>query len=89
MKKAFVSVKRQSRSIETPAFTRIFDEAYRNHYTNIKIKIERFAAHRTPLEYTQRHTPDITNLYYYIDTPRMALLSKAHFRRSLYKQTRF
>ena len=69
MKKAFISDKRQSRSIETPAFTRLFDEAYKDHYTNIKIEIERFAAHRTPLEYTQRHTPDITNLYYYIDTP--------------------
>jgi hypothetical protein len=66
MKKAFASDKRQSRSIETPVFTRLFDEAYRNHYTNIKVEIERFAAHRTPLEYTQRHTPDITNLHYYL-----------------------
>jgi hypothetical protein len=69
MKKSFMSDKRQSRSIETPAFTRLFDEAYKEWFTNIKIDIERFAAHRTPLEYTQLHTPDITNLYYYIDTP--------------------
>ncbi len=69
MKKAFASDRHQSRSIETPAFTRLFDEAYKNHYTNIKVEIERFAAHRTPLEYTQRHTPEIANLYYYADTP--------------------
>jgi hypothetical protein len=69
LKNAYNSDKRQSRSIETPSFTRLFDEAYRQHYTNIKIEIERFAAHRTPLEYTQRHTTDIINLYYYIDTP--------------------
>jgi hypothetical protein len=70
MKKSYHYDKSQSRSIEPPTFfTRLFDEAYKNHYTNIKIEIERFAAHRTPLEYTQRHTPDITNLYYYIDNP--------------------
>jgi hypothetical protein len=69
MKKAYNSDKRQSRSIEPPIFTRLFDEAYKNHYTNIKIEIERFAAHRTPVEYTQRLTPDITNLHYYIDDP--------------------
>jgi hypothetical protein len=67
LKSAYNSDKR--RSIETSSFTRLFDEAYRQQYTNIKIEIERFAAHRTPLEYTQRHTPDITNLYYYIDNP--------------------
>ncbi len=63
-KRSFAPDKRQSRSIETPAFTRLFDEAY-----NIKIDIERFAAHRTPLEYVHLHIPDITNLYYYTDTP--------------------
>ncbi len=36
-------------------FNRLFDE------------IERFVAHDTPLEYTQRFTPDIENLYYYND----------------------
>ena len=69
MKKAYMSDKRQSRAIETPAFTRLFDEEYKEWFTNIKKDIERFAANRTPLEYTQLHTPDITNLYYYIDTP--------------------
>jgi hypothetical protein len=69
MKKAYQTDKLQSKSIEPPTFTRLFDEAYKDHYTNIKIEIERFAAHRTPLEYTQRHIPDIINLYYYIDNP--------------------
>ena len=69
MKKTYMSDKHQSRAIETPAFTRLFDEEYKEWFTNIKKDIERFAANRTPLEYTQLHTPDITNLYYYIDTP--------------------
>jgi hypothetical protein len=30
-------------------------------------EIERFATHNTPLEYTQRFTPDIENLYYFND----------------------
>jgi hypothetical protein len=69
MKKSYYADKSRSRAIEPPTFTRIFDEAYKGHFINIKTEIERFAAHRTPLEYTHRHTPDIINLYYYIDNP--------------------
>jgi hypothetical protein len=50
-----------------PTFMRLFDAAYKTHFTNIRDEIERFAKHQTPLEYTQRHTPDITNLYYFND----------------------
>ena len=49
------------------SFTKLFDEAYRNFYTNIMQEIENFAARRTPLEYTQHFTKDIQNLYYFND----------------------
>ena len=48
-------------------FTKLFDEAFRNFYTNIMQEIENFAARRTPLEYTQHFTVDIQNLYFYND----------------------
>ncbi len=83
MKKSFASDKRQSRSIETPVFTRLFDVAYKEWFNNIKIDIERFAAHRTPLKYTHLHTPDITNLYYYIDTPEDGSAEQGELQKSL------
>ena len=58
----------RNKLLKAPAtFNRLFDAAYKNHYTNIMQEIERFATHNTPLEYTQRFTPDIENLYYYND----------------------
>jgi hypothetical protein len=45
----------------------MFDAAYKTHFTNIRDEIELFATHQTPLEYVQRNTPDITNLYYFND----------------------
>ncbi len=49
------------------SFTKLFDEAYRNFYTNIMQEIEYFAARRTPLEYIQHFTVNIQNLYFYSD----------------------
>ena len=46
-------------------FTKLFDEAFKNYYTNIMQEIENFAARHTPLEYTQHFTKDIQNLYYF------------------------
>jgi hypothetical protein len=51
----------------TSTFNRIFDAAYKIHFTHIRDEIELFAKHQTPLEYTQRFTPDINNLYYFND----------------------
>jgi hypothetical protein len=48
-------------------FTKLFDEAFKNFYTNIMQEIENFAARRTPLEYTQHFTRDIQCLYYFND----------------------
>ena len=48
-------------------FTKLFDEAFKNYYTNIMQEIENFAARHTPLEYTQHFTKDIQNLYYFND----------------------
>jgi hypothetical protein len=49
------------------SFTKLFDESFKNYYTNIMQEIENFAARRTPLEYTQHFTVDIQNLYYFND----------------------
>jgi hypothetical protein len=58
----------RNKTLKAPAsFNRLFDDAYKNHYTNLMQEIERFVTHNTPLEYTQRFTPDIENLYYYND----------------------
>ncbi len=51
----------------TAAFIRLFDEAFKNHYTNIMQEIERLVAYQTPLQYTLNFTTDIKNLYYYND----------------------
>jgi hypothetical protein len=48
-------------------FNRLFDAAFKNHFTNIMQEIERFATYNTPLEYTLKFTADIQNLYYYTD----------------------
>jgi hypothetical protein len=49
-------------------FNRLFDAAFKNHFTNIMQEIERFATYNTPLEYTLKFTTtDIQNLYYYTD----------------------
>ncbi len=54
--------------LEAPSsFTRIFDAAYKTHFTNIRDEIELLPKHQTPLEYVYRNTPDITNLYYFND----------------------
>jgi hypothetical protein len=59
---------KQHKSAEpTAAFIRLFDEAYKNHYTNIMQEIERLVAYQTPLQYTLNFTTDIKNLYYYND----------------------
>ena len=49
------------------SFTKLFDKAYRNFYTNIMQEIENFVARRTPLEYTQHFMVNIQNLYFYND----------------------
>ena len=51
----------------TADFNRLFDEAFKNHYTNIMQEIERLIAYQTPLQYTLYFTTDIKNLYYYND----------------------
>ncbi len=48
-------------------FTRLYDEAFKNHYTNIIQEIERLAVYQTPRQYTSYFTTDIRNLYYYSD----------------------
>jgi hypothetical protein len=48
-----------TKSVQAPVnFNRLFDAAFKNHYTNIMQEIERYVTHNTPLEYTQRFTPD-------------------------------
>jgi hypothetical protein len=48
----------RNKLLKAPAtFNRLFDDAYKNHYTNIMQEIERFVTHNIPLEYTQRFTP--------------------------------
>ncbi len=70
-KSTHVAIKRTCQNLRQsdapPSFNRIFDTAYKTHFTNIRDEIELFATHRTPLEYVQRHTPDITNLFYFND----------------------
>ena len=70
-KNAHVQMKRAfhiSKNKDVPyPFTKLFDEAFKNFYTNIMQEIESFAARRTPLEYTQHFTKDIKNLYYFND----------------------
>jgi hypothetical protein len=51
----------------TFSYTKIFDESFKNHYTNIMQEIENFVARRTLLEYTQYFTVDIQNLCYFKD----------------------
>jgi hypothetical protein len=48
-------------------FTRLYDEAFKNHYTNIIQENERLAVYQKPLQYTTYFTTDIRNLYYYSD----------------------
>ena len=64
MKRAFHISK--NKDVPYP-FTKLFDEAFKNFYTNIMQEIESFAARRTPLEYTQHFTKDVRNLYYFND----------------------
>jgi hypothetical protein len=76
-KSTHVSIKRTCQNLrqgstlhppEAPSsFTRIFDAAYKTHFSNIRDEIELLAKHQTPLEYVHRNTPDITNLYYFND----------------------
>ena len=62
------SAYKQQKSTETTAaFIRLFDESFKNHYTNIMQEIERLIAYQTPLQYTLYFTTDIKNLYYYND----------------------
>ena len=64
MKKAY----HISKNKDAPyAFTKLFDEAFKNFYTNTMQEIENLAARNTPLEYTQHFTKNIQNLYYYND----------------------
>jgi len=51
----------------TAEFNRLFDESFKNYYTNIMQEIERLIAYQTPLQYTLNFTTDIKNLYYYND----------------------
>ena len=51
----------------TAVFIRLFDESFKNHYTNIMQEIERLVAYQTPLQYTSNFTTDIRSLYYYSD----------------------
>ena len=48
-------------------YLQLFDESFKNFYTNIMQEIENFAARRIPLEYSQHFTVDIQNLYYFND----------------------
>ena len=48
-------------------FIQLFDESFKNYYTNIIQEIERLAAYQTPLQYMHNFTTDIKNLYYYND----------------------
>jgi hypothetical protein len=70
-KSTHVAIKRTCQNLrqtDAPSsFNRIFDTAYKTHFTNIRDEIELFATHQTPMEYVQRNTPDITNLYYFND----------------------
>jgi hypothetical protein len=62
------STYKQQKSAEpTAAFIRLFDESFKNHYTNIMQEIERLIAYQTPLQYILNFTTDIKNLYYYND----------------------
>ena len=62
------SMYKQHQSEEpTAEFNRLFDEAFKNHYTNIMQEIEGLIAYQTPLQYTLNFTTDIKNLYYYND----------------------
>ena len=59
---------KQLKSAEpTAVFIRLFDESFKNYYTNIIQEIERLAAYQTPLQYMHNFTIDIKNLYYYND----------------------
>ncbi len=54
------STYKQHKSAEpTVAFTRLFDESFKNHYTNIMKEIERLIAYQTPLQYTLNFTTDM------------------------------
>jgi hypothetical protein len=70
-KSTHVAIKRTCQNLRQPdappSFIRMFDAAYKTHFTNIRDEIELFATHQTPLEYVQRNTPDITNLFYFND----------------------
>ncbi len=57
---------KQLKSAEpTAVFIRLFDESFKNYYTNIIQEIERLTAYQTPLHYMHNFTTDIKNLYYY------------------------
>ncbi len=58
-------------------FTNLFDEAFKNFYTNIMQEIENFAARGTPLEYTQHFTKDVQT---FITSMTIALVCAAQFR---------
>ena len=65
--KLWTTYKQQKSAEPTAAFTRLYDESFKNHYTNIMQEIERLVAYQTPLQYTLNFTTDIKNLYYYND----------------------
>ncbi len=51
----------------TAVFIRLFDESFKNYYTNIIQEIKRLAAYQTSLQYMHNFTTDIKHLYYYND----------------------
>jgi hypothetical protein len=58
----------QNKNKEANLFlNRLFDAAFKNHFTNIMQEIERFATYNTAPEYALKSTADIQNLYYYTD----------------------
>jgi hypothetical protein len=62
------STYKQQKAVEpTAAFIRLFDESFKNHYTNIMQEIECLMAYQKPIQYTLNFTTDIKNLYYYND----------------------
>ena len=65
--KLWTTYKQHKSEEPTAVFIRLFDESFKNHYTNIMQEIERLVAYQTPLQYTLNFTTDIKNLYYYND----------------------
>ncbi len=69
---------KQLKSAEpTAVFIRLFDESFKNYYTNIIQEIERSAAYQTPLQYMHNFTTDIKTC---IITTTIALVCVLRFR---------